>query len=57
VVEVLEPLEKRYIAQFHRLANFYYECSNLKYLSRLIALPKLPEVYIVTSFGLETDAS
>ncbi|RPA81781.1 hypothetical protein BJ508DRAFT_414495 [Ascobolus immersus RN42] len=43
LVEVLEPLEKRYIAQFHRLANFYYECSNLKYLSRLIALPKLPE--------------
>lgn len=44
LAEVLEPLEKRYIAQFHRLGAFYHECANLNYLSRLITLPKLPEV-------------
>ncbi|KAL1732141.1 ANTH domain-containing protein [Schizophyllum commune] len=39
--EALEPLRQRYISQHHALRKFYYECSNLKYLTGLINVPKL----------------
>ncbi|KAH8119873.1 ANTH domain-containing protein [Phellopilus nigrolimitatus] len=40
-VDALEPLRQRYSAQHHNLRKFYYECSNLKYLTGLINVPKL----------------
>jgi hypothetical protein len=40
--EALEPLRERYDAQHYRLNKFYYECSNLRYLTSLITIPKLP---------------
>ncbi|KAK9459953.1 ANTH domain-containing protein [Lipomyces oligophaga] len=40
--DALEPLRIRYEAQHHRLHKFYYECSNLRYLTSLISIPKLP---------------
>ena len=40
--DAVEPLKERYAAQHHRLVKFYYECSNLRYLTNLIAIPKLP---------------
>ncbi|KAI1825828.1 ANTH domain-containing protein [Xylaria intraflava] len=39
----LEPLRERYNAQHYRLVKFYYECSNLRYLTSLITIPKLPQ--------------
>lgn len=39
----LEPLRQRYDVQHHRLVQFYYECSNLRYLTSLITIPKLPQ--------------
>ena len=33
----------RYDAQHYRLVRFYYECSNLRYLTSLITIPKLPQ--------------
>ena len=44
--EVLEPLRKQYNAQHYRLVKFYYECSNLRYLTSLLTVPKLPQVII-----------
>ena len=41
--EVLEPLRARYDTQHYRLLKFYYECSNLRYLTSLIQVPKLPQ--------------
>lgn len=41
--EALEPLRARYDAQHYRLVRFYYECSNLRYLTSLITVPKLPQ--------------
>ncbi|CRG82897.1 Endocytosis protein end4 [Talaromyces islandicus] len=41
--EALEPLRSRYNAQHYRLVRFYYECSNLRYLTSLITIPKLPQ--------------
>ncbi|ORY74587.1 ANTH domain-domain-containing protein [Protomyces lactucae-debilis] len=41
--DALEPLRTRYGAQHYRLLKFYYECSNLRYLTNLIAIPKLPQ--------------
>ncbi|KAF9015608.1 ANTH domain-containing protein [Cyathus striatus] len=40
-VEALEPLKERYTSQHYNLRKFYYECSNLKYLTGLINVPKL----------------
>ena len=40
--EALEPLRGRYDTQHYRLLKFYYECSNLRYLTSLIQVPKLP---------------
>ena len=36
-------MRERYDAQHYRLVKFYYECSNLRYLTSLITIPKLPE--------------
>ncbi|BFZ58646.1 sla2 Src-like adaptor 2 [Savitreella phatthalungensis] len=41
--DAVEPLKDRYTSQHHRLVKFYYECSNLRYLTNLIAIPKLPQ--------------
>ncbi|KAI1427279.1 ANTH domain-containing protein [Xylaria sp. FL1777] len=41
--DALEPLRERYNAQHYRLVKFYYECSNLRYLTGLITIPKLPQ--------------
>lgn len=40
-VDVLEPLKERFTQQHYNLRKFYYECSNLKYLTGLINVPKL----------------
>ncbi|KAK1782815.1 ANTH domain-containing protein [Copromyces sp. CBS 386.78] len=42
-IDALEPLRGRYDAQHYRLVKFYYECSNLRYLTSLITIPKLPQ--------------
>ena len=42
--EALEPLRQRYSQQHYALRKFYYECSNLKYLTGLINVPKLGAV-------------
>ncbi|PFH54873.1 hypothetical protein AMATHDRAFT_72640 [Amanita thiersii Skay4041] len=39
--EAMEPLRQRYTSQHYNLRKFYYECSNLKYLTGLINVPKL----------------
>ncbi|KAF5312824.1 hypothetical protein D9619_002944 [Psilocybe cf. subviscida] len=39
--DALEPLRERYISQHYNLRKFYYECSNLRYLTGLINVPKL----------------
>ena len=36
-------MRERYNAQHYRLVRFYYECSNLRYLTSLIQIPKLPD--------------
>ena len=36
-------MRQRYDAQHYRLVKFYYECSNLRYLTSLIPIPKLPQ--------------
>ncbi|TGZ85484.1 ANTH-domain-containing protein [Ascodesmis nigricans] len=41
--EALSPLRERYNGQHHRLVRFYYECSNLRYLTSLITIPDLPQ--------------
>lgn len=41
--EALEHLRERYNSQHYRLIKFYYECSNLRYLTSLITIPKLPQ--------------
>lgn len=41
--EALSPLRERYNGQHHRLVRFYYECTNLRYLTSLITIPKLPQ--------------
>lgn len=43
-MDALEPLKERYDHQHYSLRKFYYECSNLKYLTGLINVPKLPSV-------------
>ncbi|KAL1917648.1 uncharacterized protein VTP21DRAFT_4041 [Calcarisporiella thermophila] len=42
-IDALEPLRTRFNAQHYRLLKFYYECSNLKYLTSLTSVPKLPQ--------------
>ncbi|ORX38469.1 ANTH domain-domain-containing protein [Kockovaella imperatae] len=39
--DAMSPLRERYNAQHFNLRRFYYECSNLKYLTGLINVPKL----------------
>lgn len=36
-------MRQRYNGQHYALIKFYYECSNLKYLTSLISVPKLPQ--------------
>ncbi len=43
-LEALEPLRQRFKTQHYSLRKFYYECSNLKYLTGLINVPKLGQV-------------
>ncbi|KAF8329121.1 cytoskeleton assembly control protein [Cantharellus anzutake] len=40
-MDALDPLRQRFNQQHHNLRKFYYECSNLKYLTSLINVPKL----------------
>jgi hypothetical protein len=42
--DALGPLRERYRTQYIRLAKFYFDCSNLKYLTSLITVPNLPAV-------------
>lgn len=46
-IEALEPLRERFVAQHYSLRKFYYECSNLKYLTGLINVPKLGAVNFI----------
>ncbi|KAI8369538.1 I/LWEQ domain-containing protein [Radiomyces spectabilis] len=41
--EALAPLAQKFKLQHHALRKFYFECSNLKYLTSLINVPKLPQ--------------
>ena len=43
-MDALSPLRERYNSQHYNLRRFYYECSNLKYLTGLINVPKLGQV-------------
>lgn len=47
-MDALEPLKERYDHQHFSLRKFYYECSNLKYLTGLINVPKLPTVRLLS---------
>jgi hypothetical protein len=47
-IDALEPLRERYSSQHYSLRKFYYECSNLKYLTGLINVPKLGQVSWIT---------
>ena len=42
-MEFLAPLRDRYVQQFRRLQRFYHNSENLKYLTSLITVPKLPK--------------
>ena len=42
--DMLAPLRQRYREQYSMLQKFYFECSNLRYLTSLITVPKLPSV-------------
>lgn len=55
-MEALEPLRARYNAQHFNLRKFYYECSNLKYLTGLINVPKLGQVSL-NLLGLASSLS
>ncbi|KAJ2610283.1 sla2 Src-like adaptor 2 [Coemansia sp. RSA 1365] len=54
--EALEPLRKRYNSQHYALRKFYYECSNLRYLTSLINVPRLPQ-HPVNLFGDDFEPS
>jgi hypothetical protein len=43
-VDALEPLRQRFKTHHFALRKFYFECSNLKYLTGLINVPKLGQV-------------
>lgn len=47
-MEALDPLKARYNAQHYNLRKFYYECSNLKFLTGLINVPKLGQVRLAS---------
>lgn len=42
-VEMLGPLREKFNRGHYALLNFYYECSNLQYLTSLITVPKLKQ--------------
>jgi hypothetical protein len=62
-MDALEPLRQRFKTQHYSLRKFYYECSNLKYLTGLINVPKLGQVCehlnskVVTHISLGTPRS
>ncbi|KXS15498.1 endocytic adaptor protein [Gonapodya prolifera JEL478] len=41
-VEVLAPLREKFNAAHGHLYNYYFEASNLKYITSIISVPKLP---------------
>jgi hypothetical protein len=41
--EALAGLRERYSGQHYRLVKFYYECGQLRYLTSLITVPRLPQ--------------
>ncbi|KAG1142464.1 hypothetical protein G6F37_002626 [Rhizopus arrhizus] len=41
--DALAPLRQKFNTQHYALLKFYYECSNLKYLTSLINVPKLSQ--------------
>ncbi|KAI7901271.1 I/LWEQ domain-containing protein [Cokeromyces recurvatus] len=41
--DALTPLRQKFNSQHYALLKFYYECSNLKYLTSLINVPKLAQ--------------
>ena len=49
-MDALDPLRQRYNQQHHNLRKFYYECSNLRYLTSLINVPKLGQVRLRIPF-------
>lgn len=52
----LDPLKQRYNQQHYNLRKFYYECSNLKYLTSLINVPKLGQVRILVYFNSPSES-
>ncbi|ORX58205.1 hypothetical protein DM01DRAFT_1283392 [Hesseltinella vesiculosa] len=40
-IDALQPLRQKYNTQHYNLLKFYYECSNLRYLTSLIKVPNL----------------
>ncbi|KAJ2722567.1 sla2 Src-like adaptor 2 [Coemansia sp. Benny D115] len=41
--QALEPLRLRYNGLHYALRRFYHDCSNLRYLTSLISVPRLPQ--------------
>ncbi|KAJ1974245.1 sla2 Src-like adaptor 2 [Dimargaris xerosporica] len=56
MADALEPLRSRFNAQHYALRRFYYECSNLRYLTNLISVPQLPQDP-PNLFGEDDDAA
>ncbi|RPD55883.1 cytoskeleton assembly control protein [Lentinus tigrinus ALCF2SS1-7] len=56
-IEALEPLRARYSQQHYALRKFYYECSNLKYLTGLINVPKLGQACLEPPNLLDNGAA
>ncbi|KAJ2373284.1 sla2 Src-like adaptor 2 [Coemansia sp. RSA 2607] len=48
--EALEPLRKRFNGMHYALRKFYHDCSNLRYLTSLISVPRLDQ-YPPNLFG------
>ena len=53
-VDALEPLRQRFKTQHYGLRKFYYECSNLRYLTGLINVPKLGQVSLSQIVEIKT---
>ena len=41
--DALSPLRQRFNTQHYALVKFYFNCSNVRYLTSLITIPKLPQ--------------
>jgi hypothetical protein len=42
--DALAPLRDRYTQQYRSLVKFYEDCRNIRYLTSLITIPRLPPV-------------